>query len=42
MAKLITAEAFAYMSELSDSERHELIRGQVVATPLPGFRQGYF
>src|SRR5262245_8647143 len=39
-AKLLTAEEFALRPEPEDGSREELVRGEVVAMPPPGFRHG--
>jgi Uma2 family endonuclease len=38
--KLITAEEFARMPDPSDGSKEELVRGEIIAMPAPGFRHG--
>jgi Uma2 family endonuclease len=38
--KLITAEEFFLMPEPGDGSQQELVRGEIVMTPPPGFRHG--
>jgi Uma2 family endonuclease len=38
--KLITAEEFFLMPDPPDGSRQELVRGEIVAMPQPGFRHG--
>jgi Uma2 family endonuclease len=38
--KLVTADEFLRMPETGDGMMHELVRGAVVAVPMPGFRHG--
>ena len=38
--KLITAEEFFRMPDLPDGSKQELVRGEIVTMPPPGFRHG--
>lgn len=39
--RLLTAEEFARLPESPDGSKQELVRGEVVMTPPPGFQHGY-
>jgi Uma2 family endonuclease len=38
--RLLTAEEFAQLPEPPDGSKQELVRGEIVVTPPPGFRHG--